>query len=230
MQKGVIIIDVPISERPRERFKKYGINSLSNIELLSILLRTGNKNSSVLNLSTNLLKKYDIHDFNKLDYNLLKKEYGIGEVKAITLLCAIEFGKRVYSNQDKIVKINTSIDAYYYVKDDLSLLQQEEFLVIYLNAKNEIIKKIMLFKGTINSSHVYARDIFREALQCNAYSMILAHNHPSGSPEPSMEDIYLTTSIIKQGIMLQLYILDHIIIGKNSYYSFKDCKPDIFKR
>ncbi len=217
-----------IIEKPRERFIKYGVESLSNTELLSILLRTGTKNKTVYEISNNLLNKYNINDFSELDYNILKEEYGLGEVKAISLITALEFGKRVYNKKENITKITNSEDAYNIIKNKLENEPQENFIVIYLNTKNNIIKIKKLFIGTINSSSIYPRDIFREAVRCNAYSMIISHNHPSGNIEPSFADNYLTNTMIKLGKMMNVYILDHLIIGKDKYYSYKENNPNLF--
>ena len=218
-----------IIEKPRERFIKYGVESLSNTELLSILLRTGTKNKTVYEISNDLLNKYNINDFSILDFNILKEEYGIGEVKAISLITALEFYKRVYSKKDKIIRINNSKEAYEIIKEELNNKPQEIFLVVYLNTKNEIIKKEIIFKGTINKSNIYPRDIFREAVRCNAYCMIISHNHPSGNIEPSIEDNYLTNNIIKLGKILNVYLIDHLIIGNNKYYSYKENNPELFE-
>lgn len=148
----------------------------------------------------------------------------------MTLLCALEFGKRVYSKKNNIIKITTSKETYNYLKDEYLNKPQEYFIVLYLNTQNEIIKKQTLFIGTINSSKIYARDIFREAVRCNAYSMILSHNHPSGNTNPSIQDVYLTNELIKLGNMMNIYILDHLIIGVDSYYSFLDNNPEIFDK
>ena len=217
-----------IIEKPRERFIKYGVESLSNTELLSILLRTGTKNKTVYEISNDLLNKYNINDFSILDFNILKEEYGIGEVKAISLITALEFGKRVYNKKENITKITNSEEAYNIIKNKIENEPQENFIVIYLNTKNYIIKIKKLFIGTINSSNIYPRDIFREAVRCNAYSMIISHNHPSGNIEPSYEDNYLTNTIIKLGKMMNVYVLDHLIIGKEKYYSYKEQNPNLF--
>ena len=220
---------ITIIEKPRERFIKYGVESLSNTELLSILLRTGTKNKSVYEISNNLLKKYNINEFSELDYNILKEEYGLGEVKAISLITALEFGKRVYNKKDNITKITNSKEAYNIIRTKLENEPQENFIVIYLNTKNNIIKIKKLFIGTINSSNIFPRDIFREAVRCNAYSMILTHNHPTGIIDPSIQDNYLTTNIIKLGKIMNVYVLDHLIIGNKKYYSYKDNNPELFK-
>lgn len=223
-----LIRELPLSERPRERFKKYGVESLSNEELLSILIRTGVGNKSVKDLSLEILKNIDIHDLANINYNTLKKIKGIGEVKAITIISAIEFGKRVLSKKDLIYQIKTGDDVYNLVKDEMENQLQEKFMVLYLDTKKFVILKKVIFVGTVNSSSVTARDVFREGVKLNSASMILVHNHPAGSVSPSYDDIYLTNEFIKLGRMMGISVIDHIIIGKNNYYSFRESKGDLF--
>ena len=217
-----LIKELPIEERPRERFKKYGVEALSNEELLSILLRTGTSNKSVKEVSIDVLRKININDLVNYDFNTLKDIKGVGEVKAITIISAIEFGKRALSKSDLTKQIRTGDDVYYLVKDDLENSLQEKFLVVYLDTKKYVISKKIIFVGTVNSSSITPRDVFREGVKLNSVSMILVHNHPAGSVTPSYEDIYLTNEFIKLGRMMGISIIDHLIIGKNNYYSFRE--------
>ncbi len=223
-----LIKEIPEGERPRERFKKFGVQALSNEELLSILLRTGSQSKSVKDLSIDILNNIDIHDLNNIDYTALKNIKGIGEVKAITILTAIEFGKRVLSRSDLIFQIRTGEDVYNLIKDEMENELQEKFMAIYLDVKNNVILKKVIFIGTVNNSNVTARDVFREGVKSNATSMIIAHNHPAGSIVPSKDDIYLTKEFIKLGRMMGISVIDHIIIGKNNYYSFRESIGDLF--
>ncbi len=223
-----LIKELPIEERPRERFKKYGVKALSNEELLSILLRTGTSKKSVKEVSTDILKEIKLHDLDHINYNSLKNIKGIGEVKAITLLSAIEFGKRVLSKEDLVTQIRNSTDAYYLVKDELENELQEKFLAIYLDTKKYVILKKVIFIGTVNNSSITARDVFREGVKCNACGMIIVHNHPAGSISPSFEDVKLTNEFIKLGRLLSIPVIDHLIIGKNNYYSFRESDGDLF--
>ena len=223
-----LIKELPISERPRERFKKYGVEALSNEELLSILLRTGTSNKSVKDLSIDILNNIDINELVNYDFNTLKSIKGVGEVKAITIISAIEFGKRALSKKDLVKQIRNGDDVYYLVKDDLENSLQEKFLVVYLDTKKYVISKKVIFVGTVNSSSITPRDVFREAVKLNSVSMILVHNHPAGSITPSYEDIYLTNEFIKLGRMMGISVIDHLIIGKNNYYSFRESNGDLF--
>lgn len=223
-----LIKEMPIEERPRERFKKFGVESLSNEELLSILIRTGSNSKSVKDLSIDILKLIDIHDMANVSYNTLKNIKGIGEVKAITIQAAIEFGKRVHSIKELSNCIKSGNDAYYLLKEDMENELQEKFMTIYLDTRNNVIMKKVIFVGTVNGSIVTARDVFREGVKNNATSMIIAHNHPAGSITPSKDDIYLTQEFIKLGRMMGINVIDHLIIGKNNYCSIRESNGDLF--
>lgn len=225
-----LIREMPESERPRERFKKYGVSALSNEELLSILLRTGTKLKSVKELSLDILNEIDINELVNYDFTSLKNIKGVGEVKAITILSAIEFGKRVLSRSDLVKQIKTGDDVFYLVKDDMENCLQEKFMVVYLDTKKYVINKKVIFVGTVNNSSITPRDVFREAVKLNSASMILVHNHPAGSILPSYEDVYLTNEFIKLGKMMGISVIDHLIIGKNKYYSFRESNGDLFAK
>ncbi len=225
-----LIRELPESEKPRERFKKYGVEALSDEELLSILLRTGMRSKSVKELSLDILNKVSINDLVNYDFNTLKDIKGVGEVKAITILSAIEFGKRALSKKDLIKQIKTGDDVFYLVKDDMENSLQEKFMVVYLDTKKHVISKKLIFIGTVNGSNVTPRDVFREGVKLNATSMIMVHNHPAGSINPSYEDIYLTNEFIKLGRMMGIGVIDHLIIGKDNYYSFRESNGDLFEQ
>lgn len=220
-----LIKDIPSSERPRERLIKYGRESLSNIELLSIILKTGTKGESVTSVATRLLKQID--NFNNLkDINIetLKSIKGIGSAKAVELLASIELGRRLYlmKNNDLKEVFNNSKVIYENNKYLFDNKNQEYFYCLYLNSKKELIERKLLFMGTLNKSIVHPREIFKEAYALSASSIICMHNHPSGDITPSMEDICLTKSLMEIGKLQQIPILDHIIFGNDTYYSFFD--------
>lgn len=225
-----LIKEMNDDERPRERFKKYGVEALSNTELLSILMRCGTRSKSVMELSNDLLKLFNINDFSNINYKVLKDIKGIGEVKAMTLISAIEFGKRVLNKVDLNKQIRCSNDVYELVKSDLENELQEKLLVIFLNTRKYVIDKKIIFIGTVNSSVVHARDVFREAVKCNAVSLILVHNHPAGSIKPSYQDMEMTNKFISIGKLMDIDVIDHLIIGKNSYYSFLESNGDLFAK
>ena len=220
---------MPLDERPRERLKKYGVESLSNEEILSILLRSGTKNKSVKEMSRELLNNISIKEFANTNIASLKQIKGMGEVKAMTLICAIEFGKRVFSNKDNIIQIRTSKDVYELVKDELTYALQEKLIAIFLDSHKRVLLTKTMFIGTVNASTVYFRDIFREAVKCNSVGFIIVHNHPTGNINPSYNDVYLTNTCIKIGKIMEIKLIDHLIIGHNSYYSFLENKGDMFE-
>lgn len=221
---NILIRDLPIFERPRERFLKYGVNSLSNEELISIVLKTGTKDISVKDLASNILKNInDINDLQNITINKLKQIKGIGEVKAITLLSAIELGKRVYENKiNKNIKLDNSMKIYNYIKNDLIFKKQEYFYCLYLDSKKNLIEKKLLFIGTLNRANVHPREIFKNAYLLSSDSIICIHNHPSNDILPSKEDIILTKKLVEIGKIQGINVIDHIIIGNNNYYSFYD--------
>lgn len=217
-----MIKDIIKSERPRERLLNVGASSLSNEELLSIILKTGTKNISVKDLSRTVLNEiHDITNLRNITYNKLIKIKGIGSVKAIELLASLELGRRVYytSLKDK-VKLNNSSLIFNYFKNLFINETQENFYALYLNTKMELISYKLLFKGTINTSVVHPREIFRHAFLESAYSVIVIHNHPSNNTTPSNEDTELTNKLFEIGNIMSIPLLDHIIIGKDNYYSF----------
>ena len=220
--KKLMIKDMLISDRPRERAIKYGISSLSNEELVSIILKSGTRNYSVKDLSNDLLSKVkSISELKNFTVSSLSKISGIGKVKAITLLASLELGKRVYYLQDKSnIKLNNSKKIYEYFKDLFIDENQENFYAIYLDTKSNLISYKLLFKGTLNTSCVHPREIFKYAFLDSAYSIVIIHNHPSGDATPSNEDRELTSNLMNIGIIMSIPIVDHIIIGKNEYFSF----------
>lgn len=218
---NLLIKNIPEFDRPRERFKKYGVENLSNNELISIILSSGTKNISVKELSSNILGKLDdISDLKDMTLNKLKQTKGIGEVKAITLLSALELGKRVYYEKNiSKIKMNSADKIYNYMKDIVYNKNQEYFYALYLDSKKNLIDKKLLFIGTINKSIVHPREIFKYAYLLSASSIVCIHNHPSGDPLPSKEDVLITKHLVDIGKIQGISVVDHIIIG-NNYYSF----------
>lgn len=202
----------------------HGEKSLTNCELLAIILRTGNKNNNVLDLAKKIINK----DSNGLRYlkdisiNELCEIDGIGLSKATQIKAALELGARVSSYKPEKYKVKNPWDIYKYYMEDLRYLKKEVFKVVLLNTKNEIITQVDVSVGTLNSSLVHPREVFIEAIKRSANNIILIHNHPSGSVEPSTEDKNITKRLIDCGKVIGIEVIDHIIIGDGVYFSFKE--------
>lgn len=219
-----MIRDIPVNERPREKAFKYGLQNLSDSELLSIILRTGTYSKDVKDLSLELIGICEnISNFKYLTLNRLLEIKGIGKVKAIELLSVIELSKRIYSDKESIsIKISCSNDVFLNYKSLFLDVKQECFYCLYLNNKNYVIERKLLFMGTINKSVVHPREIFKNAYLTSASGIICIHNHPSGDVTPSSEDKYLTKALVDIGRIQNIPILDHIIIGDDKYFSFME--------
>lgn len=217
------IKDLPLEERPRERLIKQGPKALSNAELLAILLRNGSVEENVLDLSKRLLNEYNLKSLSRRSVNRLKAVFGIGEVKACQIIAAFELGRRLASFTDtKKQKIESAKDISKIFIPEMSSLKKEHFKGIYLDSRKKIIKEETIFIGTLNSSVIHPREIFQVALAEGAAALILVHNHPSGDPKPSDDDIEITKQLVKAGEILGIEVLDHIIIGNKRYFSFRE--------
>jgi DNA repair protein RadC len=210
-----LIREMPEGERPRERLKLRGAAALSDAELIAILLRTGMKGTSVVQLAQELLVKFrTLPELAGALVEEIAQVKGIGETKAIQLKAAFELARRLSSNtRDKQTPISSPEDAAVVVREDMRLLDREEFRVLLLNTKNGLIKKCEVSRGSLNASIVEPREVFKDAIAASAASMILVHNHPSGDPTPSSEDIAVTKRLVKAGELLNIAVLDHIILG-----------------
>jgi len=223
--KSYRIKDLPKVERPRERLISKGPENLKDEELLAILLRTGREGKNVLDLAKQVLNKYSKKRLLKMRYEDLIKVKGINEAKACTILAAQELVKRALKVRDEslpqIKSLEDVLAQAVYMRDKT----REHLMVLYLNARNELLYKKPMFVGTLNANLVHPREIFQEALKQNAGSVILVHNHPSGDNEPSEDDLQITKRIIEAGKIMGVDVLDHIIIAKNKPpFSFKEKK------
>lgn len=215
------IVDLPNDEKPRERLIKYGVDYLSNIELLSIILRTGTKNKSVIDLSSEILKDIEtINNIEDLTINKLIKIKGLGTSKACTLLSSIELGKRLSEYKTNNDKLNNSEVLYCFLKNIYRNIKQEIFIVICLDSKKKLINYKKIFKGTLDEVNVHPREILKYAVLESAHSIIICHNHPSGDVWPSEEDKKITKIIKESCNIFNIPLLDHIIYSKDKYYSF----------
>ncbi|MGG4268034.1 RadC family protein [Peribacillus simplex] len=220
----MLIRDYPKEERPRERFLQDGPQSLSNQELLALLLRTGSKEESVLQLSGRLINSFKgLRLLKEATVEELTVIKGIGEAKAIQILASVELGRRInkLNDQDRYV-IRSPEDGANYCMEEMRFLSQEHFVCLYLNTKNQVLQKTTVFIGSLNASIVHPREVFKEAFRRSAASIICLHNHPSGDPSPSREDIEVTKRLVECGKIIGIEVLDHIIIGEHKYVSLKE--------
>ncbi|MEB2493762.1 DNA repair protein RadC [Peribacillus frigoritolerans] len=220
----MLIRDYPKEERPRERFLQDGPQSLSNQELLALLLRTGSKEESVLQLSGRLINSFKgLRLLKEASVEELTVIKGIGEAKAIQILASVELGRRInnLNDQDRYV-IRSPEDGANYCMEEMRFLSQEHFVCLYLNTKNQVLQKTTVFIGSLNASIVHPREVFKEAFKRSAASIICLHNHPSGDPSPSREDIEVTKRLVECGKIIGIEVLDHIIIGEHKYVSLKE--------
>ena len=212
-------------DRPREKLTLKGRNALSDAELIAILIGSGNREESAVELSKKILAHInnDLNKLGKLSINDLTKFKGIGEAKAISIIAALELGRRRKDTaKEKRVAITSSEIAYQEIEGVISDLPHEEFWVIYLNRKNEILKKENISKGGITGTIADTKIIFKHAIEQLASGIILCHNHPSGSVNPSQADIDLTKKLKEIGTLMSTPVLDHIIVGEKNYFSFAD--------
>lgn len=220
----IMIRDVPEEERPRERLIKRGAATLSNQELLAIILRTGTVKESVLEISQRLFMHFEgLRRLKDATIEELTEIKGIGEAKAVQILAAIELGQRVWNlNPNEKYTIRSPEDAANYVMEELRFLNQEHFVCVYLNTKNQVIHKQTVFIGSLNSSIVHPREVLKEGIRRSAASFVCFHNHPSGDPSPSREDIDVTKRLAECGKLIGMEMLDHLIIGDKKYISLKE--------
>ncbi|XTR39213.1 RadC family protein [Paraclostridium tenue] len=213
-----------LEERPREKMLTKGEKSLSNAELLAIILRTGTKKQSVLELANYIINKdsQGIRWLNDITIEELCEIDGIGISKAAQIKASLELGIRISSAKPIRYKVTNPWGIYKYYMDSLRYLNKEIFKIILLNTKNEIICDIDISVGTLNMSVVHPREVFREAIKRSSNKIILMHNHPSGNIEPSNEDKNVTSRLVKCGELIGIEVIDHIIIGDGLYYSFKE--------
>lgn len=223
-EQPLMIRDVHAQDRPRERLVNQGAESLSNQELIAILLRTGTKQESVLHLSNQVLHHFEhLHHLKDATIEEMTSIKGIGQAKAVQLLAAVELGRRLSSKRtDEKYTIRSPKDAASYLMADMTSLRQEHFVVLFLNIKNQVMHKQTIFVGSLNASIVHPREIFREAVRRSAASIVCAHNHPSGNPAPSPEDIAVTKRLLEAGSIVGIELLDHIIIGDHQFISLNE--------
>jgi DNA repair protein RadC len=218
----VLIKDIPLNERPREKFKKHGASRLGDAELLAIILQTGTKGESVVTMCNRLIAKYGLDYLATASFEELQEIRGIGPAKAMQIMVLFEFSKRCNISKRVEIKIKSAKDVFEYAKQVLQNEDKEHFMVLHLNSKHIILKHNIISIGILNSAPVHPREVFKSAIKDSVNSIILVHNHPSGDPEPSLEDIKITKKLVDAGTLLEISVLDHVIVGNGTYYSFKD--------
>lgn len=218
------IKDLPKIERPREKLIAKGAENLKDSELLAILLRTGTIGKNVIEIASQILTKYSKKRLLQMTYADLSKISGIDSAKATTLLAAFELSKRALEvNDTNLPVISDAKDAVAQLSD-MRGLKKEHLVALYLNAKNQLVHKETISMGTLNANLVHPREVFEPALKYSAEQIIAAHNHPSGDPKPSEDDLEVTKRLTEAGKMMGIELMDHVIVSKNSHFSFKEEK------
>ncbi len=214
--------NMPKIDQPRERFDRLGASSLSDYEILAIILGNGYKNKSVLDLAQEILRKFtNIQDFLQITTKELEGVKGLGHVKALRIMASIEFAKRVNRSVSK-ESVRISSDVYDLMIGEMKGKKQETFYVITLDSKCHVISKRLLFVGSQTRTITHPREIFKIAVKDSAVGIIICHNHPSGIPNPSMADLEFTKKIYRLGIEMEIELYDHVIISDDAYYSLKE--------
>lgn len=218
------IIDLGNDERPRERLARLGPQALANSELLAILLRAGVPGENAVQMGQRLLKIYGgISGLQRVTFTDLCNQHGIGEAKAAQIKAAIELGRRLsLESPDERPLVNSPADAAALVAYEMAGLEQEHLRVILLDTRNRVLEIVEIYKGSVNSAQVNVGEIFKPAIRRNAPALILVHNHPSGDPTPSPDDVVVTRAAIQAGKLLDVDVLDHMIIGQGKWVSLKE--------
>jgi len=220
-----LIKEMPEGERPRERLERYGVSALSNSDLLAIALHTGSQRESAISLATHMLSAFNgLDGLARASFRELCTLHGIGPAKAAQLQAALELGRRVIlCSADSRPQINSPADAANLLQATMSAEPQEQLRVLLLDSKHRVQRMSVVYIGNVNSAMVRIAEVFREAIKDNAAAIIVAHNHPSGDPTPSPDDVRVTEEIVRAGKMLDIEVLDHLIIGRQQpYVSLKE--------
>ena len=220
------IKDLPEQNRPRERFLKHGPEALSDSELFAIFLRTGTPDENVMDMSNRLLNEYSLDKLFDCSLKELQEISGIGQTKAMQILAMAELGKRQSQSKKPVTKISCARDVFDYFKDGLKEKKEEHLYVLMLNAQNNIIGKHLISKGILDSVIVHPREVFRPAIKNNASKIVIVHNHPSGDPNPSEEDLDINRKLLRASEDLGIKMVDSLIISGNKYFSWGENRKD----
>jgi DNA repair protein RadC len=218
------ISDLHESDRPRERLAALGPQALTNAELLAILLRVGVQGENAVEVGQRLLKKFNgLRGLHRAPFKDLMDQHGMGEAKASQIKAAIELGRRLtLESPEEKPAINSPADAAALMQYDMSALEQEHLRVMLLDRRNRVLEVVEVYKGSVNSSQVRVGELFKDAIRANASAVIIAHNHPSGDPTPSPDDVAVTRAIVQAGKLLDIDVLDHLVIGSGKWVSLKE--------
>ena len=211
------ICDIASENRPRERMQMQGVNVLSDAELLAVLLQCGSLGENVIDMSNRLISEYGLDKLNSLSLNELMKIKGIGLAKAAKIQAAFELNKRINAGRLPAKKIKSASDIAHYYREKMKDFKKEHLIAVFLDSRNKIIKDEVISIGTLDSSLVHPREVFKEAIKNSASSVILVHNHPSGDPNPSEEDKHVMDVFLEAGEILGIKVLDHLIVGEKKW-------------
>ncbi|WP_342305651.1 DNA repair protein RadC [Methanolobus sp. ZRKC5] len=219
----ISIHDMPEEERPRERLLKYGPDALSNAELLAIILRTGTQKENIINLCSRIFSEYNIKQLSHANISRLTQIHGIGNAKAAQIAAVFELARKLEGfTDDPKRKIKSPADVYSLLYPRMREHKRERLVALLLDTKNHVIREEVVSIGSLNANIVHPREVFKAALMESCASVILSHNHPSGDPTPSREDIAVTEKLVEGGKLLGIDVLDHVVIGDGRYVSLKD--------
>ncbi|AFV24944.1 DNA repair protein RadC [Methanolobus psychrophilus R15] len=222
-QYKICIRDMPEDERPRERLLKYGPEALSNAELLAIILRTGTQKENIVNLCSRIFSEYSIKQLSQANISKLTEIHGIGNAKAAQIAAVFELARKLEGFTDEPRrKIRSPADVYSLLYPKMREQKRERLVALLLDTKNQVLREEVISIGSLNANIVHPREVFKAALMESCASVILSHNHPSGDPTPSREDIAVTEKLIEGGKLLGIDVLDHVVIGEGRYVSLKD--------
>lgn len=219
-----MIRELPLSERPRERLQRSGAGALSNAELLAIILRIGGRGENVLDMAQRLLSIYHgLGGLARASAGELAREHGVGAAKAAQVLAAFELGKRLLvASPDERPQVTSPADAANLLMAEMAPLEQEHLRTLLLDTKHRVLASPTVYVGNVNTTVIRVGDLFREAIRLNCVAIIVAHNHPSGDPTPSPDDVKVTEQIVQAGKLLDIEVLDHLVIGQQRYVSLKE--------
>lgn len=212
--------DLPKVDLPREKLAKYGVEKLTDPELLAVLLGSGTAGLNVLDLSKQILKKFAGEKLAEVKLEELEKIKGLGRTKSLQILASLELAKRLLKDKQSVLILSPQ-DIWHELKD-IRDHKKEHFIVFYLDTRNQEVKREVISVGTLNANLVHPREVFEPAIKCSAAQIIVAHNHPSGNAEPSSEDVVVTKRLIEAGKILGIELLDHVVVAKDSHTSLKE--------